>query len=234
MVVNVSGGDTPTGEISITLNGDYDVAQYASAAVQVPNTYNAADEGKVVDDGALVAQSSQTVTENDTYDTTLINEMVVNVPLGCVSVDEYVFNYTPTVTASGAMSAGFVFTVSKELKASKIRIFAAESSVSVHLVKNGVDIISILDASVVVNQWNDISISNPVILEPDASYIVWYSHETQRPKALGGVPPYRVPFITYVNSVYAITANTFPTLTESGSLMGVDLYVDSIIADERS
>lgn len=37
------------------------------------------DEGKVVSNGALVAQTSDTVTANDTYDTTLINSLTVNV-----------------------------------------------------------------------------------------------------------------------------------------------------------
>lgn len=37
------------------------------------------DEGKVVSNGSLVAQSSQSITENGTYDTTLINEVVVEI-----------------------------------------------------------------------------------------------------------------------------------------------------------
>ena len=39
-----------------------------------------ADEGKVVVNGQLVAQTSQNITANDTYDTTTKNEVVVNVP----------------------------------------------------------------------------------------------------------------------------------------------------------
>ena len=56
--VTMSGGITPTGEISITLNGDYDVTEYATAAVSVPNTYTAADEGKIVQNGELVVLPS--------------------------------------------------------------------------------------------------------------------------------------------------------------------------------
>lgn len=83
--VNVPTGITPTGtkQISVTANGTTteDVTNYASAeiTVNVPNSYTASDEGKVVSSGALVSQSSQTVTENGTYDTTLKNEVVVNV-----------------------------------------------------------------------------------------------------------------------------------------------------------
>lgn len=81
-------GVTPTGtkQISITQNGvtTEDVTNYASAQItaNVPNTYSAADEGKVVDDGALVAQTSRNIDTNGTYDTTTNNEVVVNVSGG--------------------------------------------------------------------------------------------------------------------------------------------------------
>lgn len=75
-----------TKNISITANGTTteDVTNYASAQItaNVPNTYAAADEGKVVSNGALVAQGSDTVTANDTYDTTLISSLTVNVSGG--------------------------------------------------------------------------------------------------------------------------------------------------------
>lgn len=80
VVGTAQGGITPTGTKSITANGtNIDVAQYAYADVAVPNSYSASDEGKVVSNGALVAQTSDTVTANDTYDTTLINSLTVNV-----------------------------------------------------------------------------------------------------------------------------------------------------------
>ena len=85
ITVNVPGGSTPTGtkEISITANGTTteDVTDYASAEItaNVPNTYTAGDEGKVVSSGALVSQGSDTVTQNGTVDTTLINSLLVNV-----------------------------------------------------------------------------------------------------------------------------------------------------------
>lgn len=75
-----------TKNISITANGQTteDVTNYASAQItaNVPNTYSAGDEGKVVSNGALVAQGSDTVTQNDTYDTTLISSLTVNVSGG--------------------------------------------------------------------------------------------------------------------------------------------------------
>lgn len=87
-VVNVPQGITPTGtkQISILQNGTTteDVTSYASAeiTVNVPNSYAAGDEGKVVSNGALVAQTSDAVTVNGTVDTTLINSLTVNVPSG--------------------------------------------------------------------------------------------------------------------------------------------------------
>lgn len=79
---DISTGITPTGTKNINSNGTHDVTQYASANVQVPNTYAAGDEGKVVDDGALVAQTSTTFTQNGTYDTTTNNSVTVNVSGG--------------------------------------------------------------------------------------------------------------------------------------------------------
>lgn len=77
-----SSGIVPTGTVSITQNGTVNVTNYASASVSVPNTYSSSDEGKVVDGGALVAQTSDTVTENGTYDTTTVSSLTVNVSGG--------------------------------------------------------------------------------------------------------------------------------------------------------
>jgi hypothetical protein len=89
--VNVpSSGITPTGTKEIAANGtNIDVASYAYADVAVPNSYSQSDEGKVVSNGALVAQSSDTVTQNGTVDTTLINSLTVNVSGGGGSGLEY-------------------------------------------------------------------------------------------------------------------------------------------------
>lgn len=72
---------------NISANGTYAASGdnadgYSSVTVSVANSYAAGDEGKVVSNGALVSQSSQNIDTNGTYDTTLKNQVVVNVQGG--------------------------------------------------------------------------------------------------------------------------------------------------------
>lgn len=46
----------------------------------ITNSYSDSDEGKVVQNSTLVAQTSRTVTNNGTYNTTTNNSVTVNVP----------------------------------------------------------------------------------------------------------------------------------------------------------
>lgn len=83
VIVNVPASAVDSGTKSITSNGsNQDVVGYAAVDVAVPNSYTAGDEGKVVSNGELVAQSSDSVTQNGTVDTTLINSLTVNVSGG--------------------------------------------------------------------------------------------------------------------------------------------------------
>ena len=71
----------------ITRNGTYIAANdgadgYSTVTVNVTPEFTAADEGKVVDNGALVAQTSRNIDANGTYDTTLNNSVSVNVSGG--------------------------------------------------------------------------------------------------------------------------------------------------------
>ena len=51
-------------------------------AVSGIDAYSASDEGKVVSNGELVAQTSQEITSNGTYDTTLVSQIIANVSGG--------------------------------------------------------------------------------------------------------------------------------------------------------
>ena len=86
---------------SITSNGTYTPSDgkngFSEVTVNVPNSYEESDEGKVVSEGALVAQTSATKNANGTYDTTLNDEVVVNVPNSYSQSDE------GKVVSSGAL-----------------------------------------------------------------------------------------------------------------------------------
>ena len=79
------GGEAVLINKSVTANGAYNAADdsadgYKKVNVSVANSYAAGDEGKVVHNGALAAQTSDTATSNGTVDTTLINSLTVAVP----------------------------------------------------------------------------------------------------------------------------------------------------------
>ena len=100
-----SGGSSPAlGSKTITANGTYlasadNLDGYDEVTANVPNTYAAEDEGKVVSNGALVSQTSKNIVANGTYDTTLNNEAVVAVPNSYSASDE------GKVVSSGALVA---------------------------------------------------------------------------------------------------------------------------------
>ena len=87
------GGDIDVESLSVTENGTYTAPSgkaYSPVNVSVPNSYAVGDEGKVVQNGALVSQTSTTKTANGTYDTTANNQVVVNVPgpSGTINITE--------------------------------------------------------------------------------------------------------------------------------------------------
>lgn len=79
------GGSSVTVEpLTVTQNGTTTAPSgkaYSPVTTNVPNSYGASDEGKVVSNGALVAQTAHApVTQNGTIDTTLNNSVPINVP----------------------------------------------------------------------------------------------------------------------------------------------------------
>ena len=102
------GGSSPPslGSKTITANGTYlasadNLDGYDEVTANVPNTYAAGDEGKVVSNGALVAQSSENITQNGTYDTTLKNQVVVNVSGGSPNLQS---KTNISITSNGSFS----------------------------------------------------------------------------------------------------------------------------------
>ena len=80
--VSVPASAVDSGTKSITSNGNnQDVIGYAAVNVNVPNTYSAGDEGKVVSSGALVSQTAHADvtpgTSDQTIDTTTNNSLKV-------------------------------------------------------------------------------------------------------------------------------------------------------------
>ena len=77
-----TGGGAQVEPLSVTENGTCTAQTgkaYSPVTVNVANTYAAEDEGKVVSGGALTAQSSVTVDDNGTYDTTLNDTVIVSI-----------------------------------------------------------------------------------------------------------------------------------------------------------
>ena len=92
--------EEPTGTVGINTNGTHDVKEYASAEVNVANTYHNSDNGKVVKNKQLVAQSAypSTITENGSYNTTEYNSVTVSVsgggaPSDYIEIAEYDADY---------------------------------------------------------------------------------------------------------------------------------------------
>lgn len=110
------GGSSVTVEsLSVTENGTTTAPSgkaYSPVVVNVPNSYTQSDEGKVVSNGALVAQSSDTVTQNGTVDTTLINSLTVNVSGGAspwtlvTEQDETISTTSTTATTAATIECG--------------------------------------------------------------------------------------------------------------------------------
>ena len=102
-------GEGPSGNIDIEQNGIYDVTDYAQATVQVPNTYAAGDEGKVVSNGALVSQTAHAdvtpTTADQTIDTTLNNSIKVkgdaDLIAGNIKKDVEIFGVTGSYEGGG-------------------------------------------------------------------------------------------------------------------------------------
>lgn len=82
------GGITPTGTKSITSNGTYDVASYASASVSVPG---------------IVPSGTYNITSNGTYNVTNYASASVSVTAPAVNIQALSITENGTYTASGSV-----------------------------------------------------------------------------------------------------------------------------------
>lgn len=169
---------------SISSNGTYDASDdnadgYSSVSVSVPNTYTAADEGKVVSNGALVAQGSDSVTENGTVDTTLISSLLVNVSGGSgqavklinpssvtqntseisvIETDNYFFLFGRLYNSSSSGAA--IFTFPDSFDVSKIGTFIKAARLredinSADSIRDGIDAQNKTTSIYLYEGWND-------------------------------------------------------------------------------
>lgn len=107
--VTVSASELVAGYQIKTANGTYDVTNLASLIVQVPNSYSASDEGKVVSNGALVAQTAHAdvtpTTSDQTIDTTTNNSLKVkgdaDLIAGNIKKDVEIFGVTGSYEGGG-------------------------------------------------------------------------------------------------------------------------------------
>ena len=105
------GGEITRERLDVDQNGTFTAPAgkaYTPVVVAVPNSYAAADEGKVVKNGALAAQGSATVTENGTVDTTEISAVTVAVPVPVLEALSATANGTYTPTAGHAFNSAVV------------------------------------------------------------------------------------------------------------------------------
>ena len=94
----VEGGSITVESLSVNTNGTTTAPTgkaYSPVVVNVPNSYTNSDEGKVVKNGALTAQTSTTKNANGTYDTTTIKQVTVSVPASAVD------SGTKSITSNG-------------------------------------------------------------------------------------------------------------------------------------
>lgn len=105
----VDPGDIVLRTLTVSQNGTTNAPEgtaYNKVVANVPNTYAAADEGKVVSNGALVSQTAHAeVTQNGTIDTTLNNSVTVNVPQGVTPTGTKTINISANGTTMEDVTA---------------------------------------------------------------------------------------------------------------------------------
>lgn len=82
---NIQNSLQAKGVLNVSTHGFNDFANDIS---NIENSYSLSDEGKVVSNGELVSQTSTNITTNGTYNTTLNNSVIIDVPNTYQNEDE--------------------------------------------------------------------------------------------------------------------------------------------------
>ena len=116
---------------NINGNGTYSASAegadgFKKVVVDVENSYSLSDEGKVVNSGTLVTQTSSSITQNGVVDTTLIDSITVDVPNTYLLSDEgkvvsggsLVTQTSSTVTENGVVDTTLIDSVTVDVASS--------------------------------------------------------------------------------------------------------------------
>ena len=238
--VDGGGGITPTGTktINVTENGTTttDVTYYANAKVvtNVPNTYAAADEGKVVQDGDLEAQTTATFQANDTYDTTTIKQVTVDVPASAVDSGYVYINENDTHDVTGYAQA-VVNVPASAVDSGTKSISVTANGTTTH------DVVGYASASVTANVPNTYAAGDEgkvvddgeLVSQGSATYTINSTYDTTKIKSVtvnvsgGGSPTLQTKSVSYTPSESQQTAQV--TADEGyDALQEVDVTVGAV------
>lgn len=180
-------------------------------------------------EGILITKA---ITENGTYKAEDDNadgysQVTVNVSGGgYTEIDIYAVNFTPNSNVNGAKSGGFRFTPYTKLKVKGIRFFSRESTCHVYLSdSNGNTIATKQNVAVTADQWSDILLDSPILLDAETQYVVWGTHPNGTTLKYASSNP-TSPFFSSGQGVDAINSaiDTFPNHINNVRF-GVDLIL---------
>jgi hypothetical protein len=161
---------------TVNANGQYNASDdsadgYSGVRVNVPNTYSASDEGKVVSNGGLVAQTTKQITANGTHDTTTNNSVAVDVPN----------SYAASDNGKVVVNQELVAQTSKNINANGTHDTTANNSVVVNVPNTYVssdngkvvanqELIAQTSKNITSNGTHDTTINNSVVVNVPNTY----------------------------------------------------------------
>ena len=178
------GGDVTLETLNVNSNGTTNAPSgtaYNKVVANIPNSYAAADEGKVVSNGALVSQTAHAqVTSNGTVDTTTNNSVEVAVPLpsGSINIDDNgtvdVTNYVSAVV--NVPQGAQVFTGTVELNNTSTSDLSIPVNVSA---ASHFEVIAYVDRTGLVSG-GTVTYDDEPLCHSEVGTLVWYYLATDR------------------------------------------------------